>query len=95
MCLFCRLKSPFTAGKIKTSISVFTCTEVMRTELLKKACLTEWCSLNLFSPSDGWVILYTINPSIFQLLMETFLVGGAVGSGADFKNCQVAECDLA
>ena len=49
-----------------------------------EASLSLSLSLTLFSPGDGWLILYTINPSICQLLMEILWgVGG---------KCQVAEC---
>ena len=56
-------------------------------------CLTESCSLTPFSPRDGWIILYTINPSICQLLMEILglrVVGGQVSG---MPPCITADCN--
>lgn len=66
--------------EIKTSIHC--CVHRSCESGTEKACLTEcWSSLTPFSPGDGWVILYTINPSICQLLMEILglLPGGEEG----------------
>ena len=67
--------SSLTAGKIKTSTAV-SVTQRSWEAAFKKAYLTKWCSLTPFSPIDGWVILYTINPSICQLLWRIWGWGG-------------------
>lgn len=85
-------------GKIKvkrTALSLVTQRSWERSS--KKPCLTGCCSFTPFSPYDGWVILYTINPSICQLLMESLKlrVERGEGRGAGLRNCQMAECHLA
>lgn len=46
-----------------------------------------------FSPYDGWVILYTINPFVCQLLMEILRL--RMGWCSGFRSWQVTECHLA
>lgn len=62
----------------------------------RKACVAEWCSLTLFSPFDGWVILYTINPSICQLLMEILGLGvvGWFDGAVKWLNATLDQCWL-